>query len=176
MAVALVVITAIPVMVMISKGSERRSDEIAISIVDTTEAGGIPTDAAEPGVEISAVEGPAPEDEQPGADMGIGYSEGPDMRAGAYRSIREYEARLLASARLDDLRRDKPASPARRPGNSSRSPADVTGAVPGTPGISLPRLPAVHVGFSETSCLFPIDRDSITEARYRRTEVVGSGR
>jgi len=187
LAVALVVIAAIPVMFLVGKGSETRSGEIAISIADMSleEAETPGADAPQESTQatpdepwansgVETVAATATSGDGPGADLGIGFSAGVDIRAGDYRRIgaRRTES---AGAVLDELRRDKPVDPAGGPVTPERVAA-FRPAVPDKADVFLPSLPARRVGFFETACLDPLNQASITDARFVPTEVVASGR
>lgn len=172
-AVAIVVMMAVPVMSMIGAGSENQSREIAVSIQDAEQGagrsggGGLVDEAPE-----YAGTAPPP-DREPGSDLGIGYS-GLQTDVHASPPVREVET-LLYPASFGNLRRDKPVERAPRLGNAIAG-QDSTALPRAGSGVNLPRMPRQHVVSNLGECMEPIDAASITEARFMSSDVVMSGR
>lgn len=171
-AVAIVVMIAVPVMALISDGSEITSDEIVVSIQDSEPAAGA-------GIDVSGgrefFRDPNASEKTPGHDMGVGFPD-PDTADGGLDGFGG-KAVVITDA-TPDIRRDKPEL--RRLGGS----ADVVitrtqGGPRALP--AAPRMPesalALKAGYCEPEDQIVVKADaSMSDEQPRRVSVITSGR
>lgn len=147
-AVAVVVMMAVPVMALIGDGSEINSENVVISIQDADSFGGQGFHGND-GDQI-AFDPDAPDDEDfnPGEDLGIGFPD-PDKVTARNEDDEVDRPRFYTSAGGSGIRRDKPTLLEARPRGGN---GVVQGSNANQPNIQLPSASNRRVVLGEHDC------------------------
>ncbi len=175
-AVAVVVMMAVPVMALIGEGSEINSENVVISIQDADSFGGQGFHGND-GDQI-AFDPDAPdndEDFNPGEDLGIGFPD-PDKVTARNENDEVDRPRFYTSAGGGGIRRDKPTVLAARPSGGG---GVVQGSNPNQPNIQLPTGNNRRIVLGENNC-FVESREQTADASgvvpIEENSIIASGR